>query len=221
MTVGIAVPVLNNFKGFAELMHSLSGLPIVTYVYPNWESNHGVSAAWNSMIADAVQDEVDELIVVNDDVVFRPEVIPALRQALNSGYDLASPTNETGVCHPHGLNFWCFAIKPVSFTLKFGEFDENFTPAYYEDDDMAYRIRLLGGRMVTLPVSAHHAVMGTALEESVHRSYYEKNLAYYIEKWGGPPTQEQYLSPYGHSGNDPKYWRSSTSRETLRTINAR
>ena len=206
MTVGLAVPVLNNFKGFTELVRSLD-YPVKPFVVPNWENNIGVGPAWNSAINEAVEDGIQYLIVVNDDVIFRPGVIYSMIHWSARGYDLVSPQNETGVCHPYGLNFWCFMIKPKEFVTKFGRFDENFAPAYYEDDDMAYRMKLAGGSIKTLNDKIYHEVMGSEIDEALHRSYYEKNLDYYIEKWGGEPSMERYDNPYGDPTKDHRYWR--------------
>lgn len=208
MTLGIAVPVLNNFKGFTELMHSVDE-PVLPIVIPNWNENIGVGPAWNETIRIAASRNIDYLIVVNDDVQFRPGLIRLMASHLDLGADLVSPTNETGVCHPHGLNFWCFGIKPRYFFDKFGEFDENFAPAYYEDDDMAYRIRLLGGRMVNLPATAYHQVMGSETDPSLTAGYYQKNYNYYVAKWGGPPSQERYTHPFDDDRISPKEWKNA------------
>jgi GT2 family glycosyltransferase len=204
----IAIPVLNNFKGFVELVHSLDGEPYRIYVYPNWKENHGVAPAWNHMINRAKSDGVDFLLVSNDDVLYHnKKVIPALETLVKNGVDLASPTNETGVCHSYGLNFWSFAINPQTFFSKFGEFDENFAPAYYEDDDMAYRIKLARGRIFSMNhVKAYHHVGQSEVDPLETDGYYAKNLEYYIKKWGGPPQHEKYRHPFNNDKMTLKDW---------------
>src|SRR6187431_1228406 len=114
MSTALGVPVLKNFKGLTELMFSVDE-PVLPLVYPNWLGNIGVGPAWNEIISLAAHREIDYLIMVNDDVQFRNGTIALLKHGLDMGYDLVSPTNETGVCHPYGLNFWCFAINPKQF----------------------------------------------------------------------------------------------------------
>lgn len=207
MTVGLAVPVLNNFKGYTKLMMSVD-TTVMPFVQPNWEENIGVGPAWNNALNWGRDKSLEYLIIVNDDVIFRPGVINKMLHWSARGYDLVSPQNETGVCHPYGLNFWCFMVKPAEFLRKFGTFDENFAPAYYEDDDMAYRIKLAGGSIKNLNEKAYHEVMGTKIDQDTHRSYYENNLEYYIEKWGGEPSMERYDNPYGDPTKDHRYWRN-------------
>lgn len=207
MSTAIAVPILNNFEGFAKMVHSLGSEPYRFYIYPNWEENHGVSPAWNHMIRQAREDGVDFLVVSNDDVEYNPKVIPALRRTVSSGVDLASPTNSTGVCHSYGLNFWCFAINPQTFFDKFGEFDENFAPAYYEDDDMAYRMKLAGGKIYSVHnIKAYHQVAGSEVDPLDTDDMHNKNYDYYVRKWGGPPTKEKFKVPFNDKSMTLKDW---------------
>lgn len=207
MTIGLAVPVLNNFKGYTELMASVDQ-PIMPFVQRNWDHNIGVGPAWNNALRWAINTDIEFLFVVNDDVVFRPGVMHSMLHWSKRKYDLVSPQNETGVCHPYGLNFWCFLVQPKEFVERFGFFDENFAPAYYEDDDMAYRMHLLGGNIKTTHDKIYHAVSGSETDPDLTRSLYDKNLAYYIEKWGGPPNGERYRTPY-NGKRSPLYWRNN------------
>lgn len=205
MTTALIVPVLNNFKGLSELVRSVD-IPVLPVVIDNWNNNIGVGPGWNVGLDLCIAQQIDKAIIVNDDVVFRHGVASRMLHMLDQGYDLVSPQNETGVCHPYGLNFWCFAIRPEQFVDRFGYFDENFAPAYYEDDDMAYRMKLAGGKMLNLPNKIYHSVMGTEVSPEVHSSLYRKNLAYYVEKWGGEPQHEEFKTPFNRIDRSIKDW---------------
>lgn len=207
-TVGLVVPVMKNFKGLAKLLESID-TPVSPIIINNWDENHGVSKAWNRGIQIAIDRGCEYAVVCNDDVVMTPGLIPKLTQHLDKNTVLVSPKNTTGVGHPRGLNFWCFAIEPAYFVERFGTFDENFSPAYFEDDDMAYRIQLRGGRILNTRYEAYHAVMGTQAmdaEPVVGRDVWDRNLLYYREKWGGDGGSERYRTPFNRFGITTKVW---------------
>lgn len=209
--LALVVPVLKNFEGFTKLIASVD-MPIYPIVIDNYVDNIGVGPAWNMGLLHAAQLQIDYAVVVNDDVVFEPGVIRQMCANLNKGYDLVSPQNITGEQHPDGLNFWCFGVKPAEFLRKFGTFDENFAPAYYEDDDMARRIRLKGGKILTLQDRIYHEVRGSDMGQEWVDAVYEKNQAYYIEKWGGLPGQERFPYPYNERIRTVAYWRKPDAR---------
>lgn len=205
----LIVPVMKNFKGFTQLIQSVTE-PIVPIVLNNWDTNHGVSKAWNRGIKAAIDKGCEYAVVCNDDVILSPGLLPKLTRRLEGNVVLVSPRNTTGVGHPRGLNFWCYAIRPESFVDRFGTFDENFSPAYFEDDDMAYRIRIAGGQIVNTPFEAYHAVMGTQAMDPdtpvVSRDVWDRNERYYAQKWGGPGGQEKYRIPFNRMGMTIKDW---------------
>ena len=210
MKLALIVPVLSNFEGFTRLIASVD-LPIYPVVIDNYSGNNvGVGPAWNAGLIHAAQLGIDHAIVVNDDVVFKPGVMRKMVEAIDKGYALVSPQNETGVCHPNGLNFWCFGVNPGEFLRAYGTFDENYAPAYYEDDDMAYRIGLLGGVIRTLDDYIYHEVQKTS-NDVITRDIWDKNLALYTRKWGGEPTRERFSHPYNDLSKSPKYWRKDGS----------
>src|SRR5262249_1261130 len=76
-----------------------------------------------------------------------------------------------------------------------GGFDEKFAPAYYEDTDLAFRIRQEGLRVVYQPRSViiHHEGMshGTDVAKGV-KAYQVRNQAYMLERWGTTLARENY-----------------------------
>jgi hypothetical protein len=95
-----------------------------------------------------------------------------------------------------------------------GDFDEGFIPAYLEDADMAYRMRLVGAQGITSLAalclnydrgtikgimdcdSADVPRMTRLLAEL--RMQISVNDSRYIEKWGGRPGQERFTVPYNN-----------------------
>lgn len=210
--VGLVVPVMKNFKGFARLMASVD-YPVRPYVINNWDYNHGVSKAWNAGI-DWAMDE-DLVIVCNDDVIFHPGTIKTLVNQMADDQDIdlcsvvSTDTEQYGFHEADFPDFACYIIQPRDFTDKFGTFDENFTPAYFEDNDMAYRIKLAGGKQgLCLHARVEHEGSATQFmdnEPVVSSQRFELNRDYYMAKWGGIPHEEKHTTPF-NSGRSIKDW---------------
>ena len=84
-----------------------------------------------------------------------------------------------------------------------GEFDENFNPAYFEDNDYHRRINLSGMKAIVFPPAVfYHYGSRTKLErlktesEQLINHQFEKNRDYYVRKWGGLPGNETFLKPF-------------------------
>jgi GT2 family glycosyltransferase/glycosyltransferase involved in cell wall biosynthesis len=79
-----------------------------------------------------------------------------------------------------------------------GGFSEEFAPAYYEDTDLAMKVRALGKRVIYQPLSevVHYegASSGTDITQGVKR-YQEINRHFFLSKW-----REQ-LEAYGEPGD--------------------
>lgn len=228
--IGIVFPVLNNFKGLAEAIASVQTMYDWTpYVYPNWRLNDPLAKAWNDGTDWAVADDCDYILICNDDILFSPWTIDALVQhmmnykdcVLVSGSDqrgkyeadpyqilTAERPTEQGVS-PHP-DFACFMIRPETFD-KVGRFDENFVPAYFEDNDYHYRISILGYEAhATIEAPYYHFGSQTQnnSEGPVVPSYvFEKNRDYFKDKWGGLPGQETFKVPFDDETLTPKDWR--------------
>lgn len=208
--VVLAAPVLSNFKGFTELIASVD-ISVRPYVHPNWIENEGVSKGWNAAI-DFGQ-TADVVVICNDDIVFEPGCLSRLVDAvMGHQYDLVTAINtrdfsvhESAVGHEDEPDFSCFAIDPVIFLSKFGYFDEKFSPAYFEDNDMAYRIKQANGNYVKLlDARMHHAgsvTQNMGGNQVVTSPMFEQNRAYYISKWGGQPGEEKWSTPFNQHGS--------------------
>ena len=105
---------------------------------------------------------------------------------------------------------------------KVGYLDENFFPGYFEDNDYRYRIIQSGASVDAIPLQADHdrsSTLNSSTEFQKKNQYtFQKNYKYYVEKWGGSPTQEKYDRPFGK--NYPlSFWEfDPVRRQKLRWI---
>jgi len=84
-----------------------------------------------------------------------------------------------------------------------GSFDERLYPAYFEDNDYHYRIRLAGMRAITHPPAMFYHYGSRTQNEAggaplVPGNVFDENRRRYIQKWGGPPGCEQFRKPFGN-----------------------
>lgn len=174
--IALVVPVLNNFYGLAELMHSISGDAVMPIVVDNWRYNRGVAAGWNHGINIAIESGATHILICNDDVILFPyaPIIMANRlSSLSNDYAMVTGRNvrsqidpdsedipgqlealsvSQGFDPPLGADspdFSCFMITP-SVYQEIGSFDENIYPAYFEDNDYHHRIHLAGMKTANL-----------------------------------------------------------------------
>lgn len=73
----------------------------------------------------------------------------------------------------------------MSLWNELGGFDELFAPAYYEDSDLAYRVRACGLRVVCQPASIviHCCGASSAGGSSGQKASFEKNRLLFVRRW--------------------------------------
>lgn len=150
--------------------------------------NIGVAASWN-MLCDIIYDKHDWALLLNDDVY------------LGYGADIINQViddnNTFGLIQSH-LNFSVILLQKEFFEFV-GRFDEKFYPAYYEDSDYLYRMKLLGVfQGVDEKLNPKDARVSQTYEKSpefVNDAMKYSRLRY-IEKWGNIPLLETYKTPY-------------------------
>lgn len=229
--IGIGFAVLNNFKGFAEAVHSINTRHDWNlYMFDQWRLNRPLAQTWNQMAMRAFSEGCDYALICNDDILFSPNCIDAMvqvHQELNKdGVVMVTPNNialeiadpyqilsyelpeGTPPSHSDHPNFSCFLIARDYFE-KVGFFDENFIPAWYEDNDSHYRAQLLGYREVctNLAPMVHIGGVSTSMMENPNSA---NSHAYYIKKWGScnRTGEENYKTPYGDPAFRPDMWRA-------------
>lgn len=214
----LVVPCLVHFRGLAELFASVD-VPVRPFVIPNWDPDKRVSvaAAWNGGIRAAREAKCNVVHIVNDDVVLRPGCLVAMARALLrdpyaylvSGWD-EERDKDLDPALSHRAMYPCFTVEADFLDKTDGGFDEGFEPAYFEDDDMRYRLGLeldkpfrAGRRDFRVPAARYYhanSMTRTLMPNAVSHDQFASNRARYIMKWGGPPGEERFKTPFSFGG---------------------
>jgi GT2 family glycosyltransferase len=144
----------------------------------------------------------------NDDVVLDPRCIELMADQAGLGF----------IVPEHGEGS-AFTVFMVNHDLKdeLGYFDEQFFPAYAEDNDLGRRMNILGVKRVIVKDAAyfHHTSSTlkayTPAQERAHHDQFRANVRRYITKWGGEMDKsEKFTVPYdgarGHTLANAHLW---------------
>jgi GT2 family glycosyltransferase len=162
----------------------------VAYIVPG--SNVGVAHAWNILVATSAP---HQLILSNDDIVFAPDTVAELLR-------VAEAAPGAGIVSTiEGQRFSLFWLNRLAYE-SIGPFDEQFWPAYFEDNDYARRLALAGWTLPVAPTGVEHGGSSTIRafsqqQAQAEHEYFRANEARYVAKWGGGPHRETFLRPYG------------------------
>ena len=193
-----------------------------SFTYHRNGSNLGVSRAWNDGIQDGFEHGYDLALILNNDIILHPRCVDylVLRMtaaeekigmvtAVDVSKDLASPgcMSDLAVDLKETLialeepNFSAFLISRACWE-SVGPFDEAYFPAYFEDNDYHFRVKLKGLRAVAHPPALfYHFGSATQYQSKdapvVPSQYYMQNRAYYFRKWGGLPGHETFSEAFG------------------------
>ncbi len=170
MKIGVVMPCLSEFQLAMDALASVQTKHEWTpYIIPNWRLKWVLSRSWNYGIERAIADGCTHIAVINDDILFSPYTLDALVELLdrNPGGDIALASAMTlrgqvqdplevvslkDWVHPESISehpdFSCFMVTPESYR-EIGTFDQNFVPAYFEDNDYHWRIKLASKRAVS------------------------------------------------------------------------
>lgn len=170
----------NLFELFKQEKISLKNITI--HVSPK---NVGVAESWNMLCSKIFQRGYEYALILNDDII--------IEQEENAISDFLKQ-NQFGFI---SQNFSAFLIKEKTFE-KVGTFDAGFYPAYYEDNDYLYRLKLLAIETVNSEVLNAKVWRES---ESIKKDpglnvNFEKNKNRYLLKWGGLPGEEKYTTPF-------------------------
>ena len=114
-----------------------------------------------------------------------------------------------------GNDEMCGLVLTSLLLDRVGYFDENFFPGYFEDNDYRYRIKLTNTKITSIPLTNEHQTSSTlrssTLFQQKNNFTFQENYNYYIKKWGGPPNEETYVTPFNK--NYPvDYWKYDPAR---------
>lgn len=183
-----------------------------------------LARAWNKGIARALDRGADYILLINLDLMFHSQFIAELLQFAGQhpehlvwgGDEWKDRTTlESAALEEHnagvvGVHFNCFLIDRRLFD-QIGEFDEQFEPAYHEDSDMIYRVKLAGKTMFRTSRARYHhfdriTIKGAAAERQEEfldklRLMMDNSMALYEKKWGGLPSHERFNTPYNQASD--------------------
>lgn len=150
------------------------------------EKNMGVASSWNTL-CELIYKENDYAIILNDDIYWGKKDWEIDNLLCNHKKDFYVTTKD-----------WCAFILPKKTYKAVGKFDENFFPAYYEDNDYHYRMSLIGKREFKIPMIDPYVYQASQSidKDSSLRDFMQQNKEYYISKWGGLPTKETFKKPF-------------------------
>jgi GT2 family glycosyltransferase len=162
--------------------------------------NAGFAGAINQIIKQNV--DCNYWFITNDDWHVVPGELKRLATRLQYEF--------TGVlCEGGDLNGYSAFVMSDEMVSRVGLMDENFYPAYCEDNDHRYRMKLAGLTWDRFPLEAEHVISSTlhSRKEFEERNKYtfSQNIKYYIEKWGGDRGMEVFTTPF-NSGAPLDYW---------------
>jgi hypothetical protein len=216
---------LNVFKRLAEFVNASN-----TAFHP-YGVNRGLARSWNDGIRLFRREGGDILLILNDDPFFYdgafdeyvdfilstkgsvpdfglisvlgletgPGDVADFGDALVIGSGAALGTSLSQALS-------CAAIGEAAIA-KVGYFDQNFWPAYLEDNDYARRLGLAGlphlGDTRTLLEHNRSLTLRSGFRlRQRHTERWKRTREYYLRKWGGFPGSERFASPFDDPSHD-------------------
>lgn len=179
--VGIQIFIVDN--GHQGIKEDLKHPNLFVY---EPDKNLGVAGSWN-LLSEAIFEEHDYALIINDDVYLgaTSDKIQDLLEKERHDFYVAQMS-------------WCAFILPETTYELVGGFDEKFFPAYFEDNDFHYRMKLLDMTYyvsdIITPIVFRNS-MTIDKDPSLNKTF-DQNKEYYIQKWGGEPGEEKWNHPY-------------------------
>lgn len=169
----------------------------------NQPRNLGVAASWNLIVRTGIARGFELIFIGSNDTFLFPGSLAAVA-ALDK-------QDDEVIWHMQSWNFFAIHRRAVE---RVGWFDENFYPAYKEDQDYTHRCALAGMKRIQAyftGAGADHLGSQTIHSDPHYfarnqQTHLELNVAYYREKWGGDFESERYTTPFGHADRDWRWW---------------
>lgn len=152
------------------------------------DTNVGVGASWNMLCDAFFKTGFENVLMLNDDIYLGKSEAQIL--------DLISKRKP----FYRSTQDWCSFLLPKKTYETVGIFDAEFYPAYYEDSDYEYRMRLLSIPKYQVPeLNPFLYQNNKTLEKAPElRKLAEANKQRYIKKWGGEPKKELFIKPFNN-----------------------
>lgn len=150
--------------------------------------NLGVAKSWNMIMDYADKLDATHVLMLNDDIYLgrtEHEIKMVLRNNDNADFI-------------NSFSNWCSYILKVEAWKIAGKFDEDFFPAYFEDNSFDYKMTLSGRKKTWtsfLDPLVYRNSMTIAKDPNLNNRF-EHNRQLYIRMWGGLPTEEKYITKF-------------------------
>lgn len=164
----------------------------------NIHPNVGCAGSWNEII---IQFPAPYWMMVGNDIQFAPGDLENMARAVDANSDASF------LFANHGHSFFIWTALGVN---TIGLADQNIYPAYTEDVEMSYRVKLTGARCVDVQgIKSVHGEAPSWGSTTIHSdpSYrkqnggtHGRNWKYYEAKWGSKVGEETFKTPFGIPG---------------------
>lgn len=151
--------------------------------------NLGVARAWNVGAAEVLERDLDYLVIMSASMQFGPILHTTWRHQMETFW------GET-VIEADGHSWHLIALHRRIFET-IGLFDPNFYPAYFEQIDFGYRMRMHRMEAGFRRVWVNALSQGSALHNQAVSCPAGPLLDYYRDKWGGDKGEETFVQPFG------------------------
>jgi GT2 family glycosyltransferase len=207
------IAIVNSFQG------SEKDFEFITQSFDVVDVNdkNNLARAWNKGIKAAIERGADYVLVINLDLVFHSQFLNNLVEFAKfnpeaimwSGHEWSDQENlELAPLSSEisdAAHAACFLIDKRLFEIV-GDFDEQFEPAYHEDSDMLYRIKLKKLKTMSTKKALFYHLDRVTLKGAINngdrdmldtlRICMDLCMEKYAKKWGGLPGRERYKEPY-------------------------
>lgn len=153
------------------------------------QENLGVAKSWNMLIDYSDKIGATHVLMLNDDIYLgknENELKLLLKNNLDADFI-------------NSFHNWCSYILTVDIWKKAGKFDEEFFPAYFEDNSFDYKMTLVGATKTWtsfLDPIVYRNSMTIAKDPTLNQKFMQ-NKQMYINMWGGLPSEEKYKTKFG------------------------
>ena len=161
-------------------------------------NNIGVAKSWNWFMSI----ESFPMLICNDDIEFGFDDIKMFEHIYYSSESSFFFTDNVDQ-----LNMFSCFMPTYELIRKVGYFDDTFYPAYYEDNDYAYRMSRKHIELQAIKTNIKHFGSATIRQYTpeqikLHHEQFKNNRQYYSSKWGGEPGEEIYINPFNKVVSD-------------------
>ena len=150
--------------------------------------NLGVAKSWNIIMDYADKLDATHVLMLNDDI-YLGKTEHEIKMLIQNNED---------VDFINSFYNWCSYILKVEAWKIAGKFDEDFFPAYFEDNSFDYKMTLSGRKKTWtsfLDPLVYRNSMTIAKDPTLNNRF-EHNRQLYIRMWGGIPTEEKYITKF-------------------------